>query len=358
MKVVFAALKYDYGIKDRGESLEYKAFYPALKRNVEILTPFWLEENGFPADLISLQEKLFKFVENENPDYVFFILMNYEIFPTTLTKLKEKYLTINWFCDDAWRFNGYTRNAAAYFNYSITVDKYSIPKYQENGYKNVILSQWAAFDYVDNIDFHDIRYVYDISFIGAKNPTREWMVNYLYKNNIHVECFGAGWNNGKVSYERIKEIFRSSKINLNLSNSISRDIRFIYFLICRLLMTILKIPIQKPLLSFRNLKLYISSVKSYFFSDKNVETIKARNFEIPGCGGFELSQFALEIEDYYHIGKEIAVFSNIDDLTKQINYYLRFNEERENIRTNGYKRTINQTYESRINCILKLIQNN
>lgn len=358
MKVVFAALKYDYGIKDRGESLEHKAFYPALKNNVDILVPFWLEDNDFPNDLISLQEKLLQFVENESPDYVFFILMNYEIFPKTLTKIKESSLTINWFCDDAWRFDSYTKNVSAYFNYCITVDKYSISKYLENGYKNVILSQWASFDYVDNIDFQNIKYIYEVSFIGAKNPTREWVVNYLNKNNIHVECFGAGWDNGKVSYERIKQIYRSSKINLNLSNSISRDLRFLSFLICRLLMIIVKIPIRKPLSSFRNLKLYISSFKYYFFGDKSVETIKARNFEIPGCGGFQLSQFALEIEDYYHIGKEISVFSNIDELKKQINYYLCCNEERENIRTNGNKRTIDETYENRINCILKFIQKN
>jgi spore maturation protein CgeB len=89
-----------------------------------------------------------------------------------------------------------------------------------------------------------------------------------------------------------------------------------------------------------------------------VESVKARNFEIPGCGGFQLSQFALELEDYYQIGKEITVFSNTDDLVKQVEYYLRFGNEREKIRKNGYLRTREHTYDLRLNKILKSLELN
>jgi len=353
MKILFAALKYDYGIKARGESLEYKAFYPAFKCNAEFLVPFWLEDNGFPNDLISMQSKLLQFAREENPNIVFFMLMENELFPETLLKLKNNYLTINWFCDDAWRFNNYTKHIAEYFTYSITVDKYSILKYHEFGFSNVILSQWAAFDYVENIDFSKIDYKYEVSFIGSKNPTREWTINYLKSHNINVECFGSGWKNGKVSYEIMKDIFLYSKINLNLSNSVSNDVRYIKYLTIKLFLTFLQIPLKHPLKSIRNLKFYISSFKYFIFSKKRVETIKARNFEIPGCGGFQLSQFALEIEDYYRIGKEISIFSNIEELKKQIDYYLLFQEEREQIRNSGYLRTNQQTYDKRINKILQ-----
>jgi spore maturation protein CgeB len=349
MKVIFAALKYDYGIEARGESLEHKAFYPALKSNFEQVVPFWLEENGFPDDLVSLQEKLLETVKHEDPAYVFFILMEFEIFPETLLKIKSMCTTINWFCDDAWRYESYTKFAAQYFTFCITVDKYSINKYKEDGYKNVILSQWASFDNESNIDFNKIKYNHEISFIGSKSPTREWIINSLKKSNIQVECFGAGWFNGKVSYERSKEIILGSKINLNLSNSVSYDVRFLKYLIWKTFTTFIKIPFKKPITSLQNLKFYLGSLKYYLFGKKRVETVKARNFEIPGCGGFQLSQYALEIEDYYQIGKEISVFSNIDDLKKQINYYLFFNKEREHIRNEGYNRTSGHTYINRFN---------
>lgn len=355
MKIVFAALKFDYGIAKRGESLEHRAFYPALMDNFETLVPFWLEDNGFPDDLIGLQERLLAFVEVENPDFVFFILMEYEIFPQTLLKLKDKWKIINWFCDDAWRFDSFTKFAAGNFTYCITVDKYSLFKYKAAGYNNVILSQWAAFDYVENANVSKAEYTFDVSFVGGKNPTREWIINCLRQNNIAVKCFGNGWEEGKISYERIKEIFLKSKINLNISNSVSNDIRFLKYLIGKLIISFLKIPLTRPRKSILNLKYYLSSLKSYFFGKKRVETIKARNFEIPGCGGFQLSQFALEIEDYYQIGTEIAIYSNIEDLVKQVTYYLGHTENREMIRENGHLRTREHTYSKRISEVLKSI---
>jgi spore maturation protein CgeB len=352
VKVVFAAFKFDYGKETRGESLEQRAFYPALKSNFETVIPFWLEENGFPDDIPSLQEKLVQFVYNEKPDFVFFILMDSEIFPDTLLKIKNKSSTINWFCDDAWRFKNYTSNIAKYFTYCITVDKYSISQYEECGINNVILSQWAAFDYADNIDFTTLKYTHEVSFIGSKSPTREWIISYLKKNNIHVECFGSGWENGKISYEEIKKILLESKINLNLSNSVSADIKFLNYLIGQLALAILKVVFTKPSISIKKIKFYMGSIKYYFFGKKRVETIKARNFEISGCGGFQLSQFALEIEDYFQIGREISIFSNLDELKRQIIYYLKFSEEREKIRNNGYNRCIEHTYDIRIRNIL------
>jgi spore maturation protein CgeB len=352
MKVVFAALKFDYGIKSRGESLELKAFYPALKNNFEYVSSFWLEDNGFPNNLENLQERLLQFVEAEDPAFVFFILMNYEIFPETLLKLKTRYKTVNWFCDDAWRFDSYTKYVAKNFTYCITVDKFSVPKYKEIGCANVILSQWATFDYLENVDLNKDDYWYNVSFIGGKNPTREWFVNYLKNKNIHVECFGAGWDNGKVTYTQVREIFLHSKINLNLSNSVSNDIRFLKYLIHGVLMTVIKIPFMKPINSIYNLRFYFGSIKYYLFGKKRVESIKARNFEISGCGGFQLSQFALEIEDFYNIGKEISVFVNVEDLLKQINYYLFSYEEREKIRIAGHLRTKEHTYNLRIKQVL------
>ena len=100
MKIVTALLKYDYGIESRGESLEKKGFLPAIEKVVDEVMPFWLEDNGFYEDQSLLQKKLIKFVEKEQPDAIFFILMNDEITSETIIHLSKKYITINWFCDD------------------------------------------------------------------------------------------------------------------------------------------------------------------------------------------------------------------------------------------------------------------
>ncbi len=83
--------------------------------------------------------------------------------------------------------------------------------------------------------------------------------------------------------------------------------------------------------------------------------MNARTFEIPGSGGFQLGQFALEIEDYLIPGKEIVLFSNIDELKRQIIYYLNNDSERKLICENGYKKVRSCTYENRFREILEKI---
>jgi spore maturation protein CgeB len=330
MKIVPIMLKYDYGIAARGDSLEKIGFLPALQDNAEEVVPFWLEDNGLFGDKVLLQNKIIDFVNNENPEIVFFVLMRDEVKAQTLEKLSENFITINWFCDDHWRFEDFTRYVAPKLRYSITTDKYSLPKYKEIGYKNVILSQWASFDYVKDIDFQNMNYEFDITFIGGKNPTREWIINYLTEKGFKISCFGSGWQNGRASYDRMKDIFLKSKINLNLSNSTSMDIRFINY-------------------STENYQNYLNSTK-------RVEQVKARNFEIPCFGGFQLTNYALELEDYFYIGKDLAIYTNLEELELQLKYYLENDEKRRDILMSGYKKAEKYTYKEKLKWVIEKVK--
>ena len=349
MKILTAFFRYDYGIKEQGESLEKKIFLPAMKNLRHEIVSFWVEENGFPDDPDKLQANLLALVEKEKPDIVFFVFFEHEIRPETLEKLSKQCTTVNWFCDDYWRFNSFTRHIAPKLSYSVTVDKFSLCRYKKIGYRNVIFSQWAAFDYAKNPDFQGIQFKYDISFVGGKNHTREWMVSELINSGYKIECFGTGWKNGRVSYDQMKEIFLSSKINLNLSNSVPWNLRFFQFTIRTMIVSILKFDLKK-------LRKCLSWLTYLVTGNKRGESVKARNFEITGCGGFQLTHNAPAIEDYYHIGKEIAVFSDLNDLKLQIDYYLANEETRNNIRDAGYKRTKEYTYEKRLKNIFDEIQ--
>ena len=81
---------------------------------------------------------------------------------------------------------------------------------------------------------------------------------------------------------------------------------------------------------------------------RNSDQIKARNFEVPGCGGFLLSGQAENLADYYVDGQEIVIFKNLRDLIDKIRYYLEHDEERARIAEAGYERTFREhTYEHR-----------
>lgn len=350
MKVATIFLRYDYGIEGRGESLEKKVFSPAINENADEVVEFWLEDNGYPNDMEGLQERVLKFCDKENPDIVFFILMKDEIKVDTIKKLSEKYITINWFCDDQWRFETFTKDVAPYLTYSITMDKYSIKKFKNLGC-NVIHSQWAAIDYETSIEFEKINYKYDISFIGGKNETREWIIYELKKAGYRIDCFGSGWENGRISYENMKEIFLTSKINLNLSNSIPIDIRFYKYLFFNIFKYDGNLKRYFKKIKF-NIRTMISSRKN----GKNIEQMKARNFEICGFGGFQLSQYALELEDYYDIGKDIGIFTTIDELVLQIDYYLFNKEKRQEMCKNAHEKTKEYVYKEKIRKIFDEIK--
>jgi len=326
MKIVTVFLRYDYGIKSRGDSLEYNGFYSALRQVTDEVYPFWYDEYLTEKD--ELQKRVIRFIDDVRPDIVFFILMRDEFSFETFEYLKSKYITINWFCDDQWRFENFTKSYAPHFTYAITTDKFALRKYKEIGYKNVILSQWASFGYSKNIDFDAIKYRYDISFVGGISGYRKWTVKELLKRGVKVECFGYGWDNGKVSFDEMIEVFKTSKINLNISNSASYDMRYILS--------------------------SIKAIKEFVKAKKRIEQIKARNFEIPAFGGFQLTNYVPSLEDYFEIGREVAVYTSINDLILQINYYLGNEKERKEIITNSYEKAINEhTYLNRLEDIFR-----
>lgn len=352
MKIIFPAFRYNYGKKERGESIEKLVILPALKENADVVISFWLEDNGYPKKKKELQKRILDFIDKEKPDVIFCILMKDEIEKETIEQLSKRYITINWFCDDQWRFKYFTKFVAPLFTHPITVDKYSVPMYKDIGCKNIILSQWAAQEYKENINFNNLKYKYDISFVGGKNSTREWYINEIIKTGHKVECFGHGWDNGSVSNEQMKNIFLHSKINLNLSNSYSFDTRinkYIRSILLKSLINLKNFYSLEPLKKVKQYLLYKNSLKS-------VEQIKMRNFEIPAYGGFQLSMFALEIEDYFIIGQEIAVYSNIDELKRQLEYFLENDFEREKIRKAGYLKSREYTFAKQFEKIFSYIK--
>ncbi|MCM8788191.1 MAG: glycosyltransferase [Candidatus Omnitrophica bacterium] len=312
MRIVPVFLHYDYGKKSRGETLEYQkgGWYAAMIKLGHDVYPFWWDD--YQSDKDVLQRKLIEYVDEIKPDIVFFILIRDEFTFETLDYLKNKYTTVNWFWDDQWRFDSFTKYYAPHFTYCITTDKFALSKYEKLGYHNVILGRPASYDCYREIDFEKIEYKWPVSFVGGKSSYREWVIKQLRKNNIPVQCFGHGWPEGPLSYTEMAEVFKTSKINLNISNSISYDIRYIFFS-CR-------------------------SFKEFLKSSKRVDQIKQRNFEIPAFGGFQLTNYVPSLEDYFYIGREIAIYTCIDDLLLQIRYYLENEDARRMNMIGGYRR--------------------
>ncbi|ADN09546.1 CgeB family protein [Sulfurimonas autotrophica] len=324
MKILYVDLQYDYGIKARGKNIigldGFKNSFEELGHEVVM---FCYDEFLDKTNII--HDKLINFADEVKPDLIFFSLYQDQFEIKTLDYLKSKYKTINWFGDDQWRFDDFTYKYATHFTYCITTDKYSIPKYKAIGQNNVIYSQWAA------INTHKIAkfdgYKYDVTFVGGFHPYRKWFIETLQKKGIKVEAFGNGWSNGPLSAEEMNQLFISSKINLNIGNSNSFDVRY--------------------LLS------YWKAIPLLFRSKKNARQIKARNFEIPYFNGFQLSDYAPSIENYFDIGNELVCYSDVDEAALLIKYYLENDIEREEIKQESHEKAVQEHgYINRLRDIL------
>lgn len=90
-------------------------------------------------------------------------------------------------------------------------------------------------------------------------------------------------------YRQMPEVFKSSKINLNIS-----------------------------------LKIIQSG-------------IPLRVFDVLGCGGFLLSNFQAEMPEYFRVGEDFAVYESVEDLYAKADFYLRNESERIRIAKNGFE---------------------
>ena len=153
------------------------------------------------------------------------------------------------------------------------------------------------------------------SFIGSKYGYRKDWIAELRKDEISVSCFGHGTENGVASAAEIPEIYRTSRISLYLSGTGQN-----------------------------------SNVASG-------RQIKARTFEVPGAGGFFLSETAPDLQKYFDVEREIVTFETADDLVTQVHYFLNHSDERDKIAKAEHARVVaSHTYEQRFSDILPQVQ--
>lgn len=353
MKIIYIALKYDYGDPKRGFSYEHCNLYDSLTKmdNSQyqvVYFPFdeLMRKNGRDA----MNKMLIETVSKQEPDICFFSLFTDEIKKEIIREItnKSRTITFNWFADDHWRFDNFSKYWASCFNWVTTTDSQAVEKYHKIGYKNVIKTQYACNHFLYRP--LNLPKIYDITFIGQPHGNRKKIIEKIKKAGVNVNCWGKGWPKGRISQEKMINIFSQSKINLNFTKSSNPNIvRSIGGIFLHHLQRGNKKPIRPE-----NPCYWIDNLKSRI--NRKRKQIKARNFEVPGCGAFLITEAADNFEDYYQDGKEVVIYQDMDDLIEKIRYYLEHDDEREKIAQAGYQRTIrNHTYEKRFEQIFKTI---
>lgn len=141
----------------------------------------------------------------------------------------------------------------------------------------------------------------DVSFVGevTKGKRQEYLA-YLEENGINIQTYGKGTQNGKVSFEKVVEIFNTSKINLSFTGAYANDVYS-----------------------------FCANINNRILQNKG------KPIEIALCGGFVLTEYVPGIEKVFE-PNSIDTFKSKEEFLEKIHYYLQHNEKREEMAQKAY----------------------
>lgn len=329
MRILFVAHRYDYGRPERGLSFEHFNFYEPLVHLGHDVTYFDIGETVRAGQPDLTDERLVDTVRQSAPELLFTFLYEDEISPEAIASVTDSGVpTVNWFADDHWRFESFTRRYAPSYTWVATTAESALEKYAALGCSNVIKTQWAAAHHRYRPSTAPMHY--DATFVGQAYGDRPSLVGTLRDAGVSVRTWGTGWAEKRwhravghrpvlrslggarvlaaaqartrCSQEEMVEIFGTSRLNLNFTEA----------------------------------------------SQGNEAQIKGRTFEVPACGGFLLTGRSAHLEEYYRLDQEIVVFEDAEDLVDKARYYLANETAREKVAAAGLRRTLAEhTYEHR-----------
>ena len=216
----------------------------------------------------------------------------------------------------AWKYSQFSRYIAPHVDLHVTTYPDAYRRAHASGSDNVVLSQWGASERLLAEPLKSRDCEYDVTFVGSAYGNRLRWIKGLASLGIEVRCFGHGWDGGVLTASDIAQIYRKSRISLNFADSG---------------------------LQFSGLSLSHS------------RQIKARTFEVPGAGGFLLTEYAPDLDSYFEPEREIAVFENLTNLAAAIRHYLSTPAERDAIARAGFERTRREhTYATRFPPLLDM----
>src|SRR5579859_6724833 len=109
MHILFVAFKYDYGRAEQGHSFEHNNFFDCLHNMGHDITYFDVGSLLSKYGRAQMNQRLLDVVKAEQPDLMFAVLFRDELDPEVIQTISDggRTCTLNWFCDDHWRFDNY-----------------------------------------------------------------------------------------------------------------------------------------------------------------------------------------------------------------------------------------------------------
>jgi spore maturation protein CgeB len=286
-----------------------------------------------PVDLYGCEYNLIEMIAKDRPDLIFHVPYKDNFRFEVIKQLTDEGLnTLCWNGDDEWLWDTEQKHNPKFiardYKWNVTTCEGSISKYKEIGV-TPILSQWgySSFDWKFKKRKRDI----DIYFCGASTPERDKYLRVVNCMGVGFAFDGPGY--GVSNIEGIK----SEKVVGFDGNTI-----------------VGKVPFNVMLERYQRAKISVSFLMGES-GNKPYRQVKARAFEIPATGCFQLAYNAPEIERFFKIGEEIDVFENELEMKEKISFYLKRDALREKMARKAQQRNLEYSYEKILSKVFKRI---
>ena len=253
-----------------------------------------------------------------------FIMMGKHIYPETLLQIKEyvKLLAI-WSTDDIYNMRSSSFNvikSIPHYDLIFSPRLHLFDEFKKLGSESVKLIDWYPHPELMDEARETLVNNHDFSFVGSWSSYREDTLTPLLCSAHRLGVYGWGWEhkvsrkfkglglecNSHVPLLKMREIFQTSKININILTRENRD------------------------------------------------TSNLRNFEIPASKSFQLAERSDHLLNLFEEEKEIVCFSGIEELKSKCDFYLKNDTARERIAQAGYKRLVkgSHTLKARLKLVI------
>lgn len=268
------------------------------------------------------------------------------VLPETIEKIKAMgIITINWYCNAAHQLY-LVSQIAPHYDYCLVPEKFRLDDYKKLG-ANSIYFQEAANPNIYKP--YATPKEFDVTFVGQAYGERPDYIKYLLDNKIDVRVWGSGWQYfAKQENSFWGKIKSTAKFILGRAPGITLPQSIIGGVLsdAELIKTY----------SRSKINLSFSTCGNTHKSKERIMQIRLRDFEVPMSGGFYMTEYFQELEDFFELDKEIVCYNDKDDLVKKIKYYLAHDNKREAIAQAGRERCLkDHTWHKRFTTLFEQI---
>jgi spore maturation protein CgeB len=249
-------------------------------------------------------------------------------------------MTTNWFCNASYQFQLVSEIAPEY-DFCLVPEKFRLEDYRRAGAKPIYCQEAANPEVYRR---HPGPEIYDVGFVGQAYGERPALIEWLADHRVDVRVWGQGW-----------EYFRKRRPSFFGMRRGKDDC--VPKIAPRLIGGILSDEELVRTFSRTKINLGFAGCWTNENTSERITQIRLRDFEVPMSGGFYLTEYQDELEEFFEIDSEIACYRNKDELLEKIGFYLKRPDLRERIRSAGRRRCLSDhTWERRFEAVFKQMQ--